>query len=80
MIYKTNMIIFPEGDEQEIGHSLHINEMVDLNGNPLSLPLSSAKIIAFRVHKINTRQTRNEEIREHHLELIPANELMGYMR
>ncbi|MBN1524965.1 MAG: hypothetical protein JW904_10800 [Spirochaetales bacterium] len=80
MIYKTNMIIYPEGDQQEIQHLLHIYEMVDVNGNPLSLPLSSGKIIAFRVYRINTRQTRNEEIREHHLEIIPVTELEGYVR
>jgi len=35
MFMKSNFIIYPEGDVQEIEHSLSINELVDLNGNPL---------------------------------------------
>jgi hypothetical protein len=80
MIEKLNIVVYPEGDTQEIDRTLHINEMVDVNGLPLSLPLPTNRMIAFRVHKINTRLTRNEEIREHYLEIIPANELREYVK
>jgi hypothetical protein len=80
MIDKVNAIVFPEGDTQEIDRPLQINELVDINGRPLELPLPTCKMIAFRVTKIATRQTRNEEIREHFLELIPADELREFAR
>lgn len=79
MIDRVNMIVFPEGDTQKIGHALHINEMVDLNGNPLPLPLPTNRMIAYRVRKISTQNTRNEEIRLFHLEIIPADELADFV-
>jgi hypothetical protein len=78
MIDKVNAVVFPEGDTQEIDGPLSINQMVDLNGRPLVPPLPTHRMIAFRVVKISTRQTRNEEIREHYLEIIPANELREF--
>jgi hypothetical protein len=80
MIEQLNTIVYPEGDSQEIDGPLRINEMVDLNGRPLVLPLTTSRLIAFRVVKIATRRTRNEEIREHFLELIPAHELDEFVR
>jgi hypothetical protein len=80
MIEKVNIIVYPEGDTQEIDRPLSINQVVDLNGRPLDLPLPTNRMIAFRVRKINTRMTRNEEIREHHLEIIPADELREFAR
>jgi hypothetical protein len=79
MIEKVNAIVFPEGDTQEIDGPLAINQMVDLNGRPLHPPLPTYRMIAFRVVKISTRQTRNEEIREHYVEIIPANELREFV-
>jgi hypothetical protein len=80
MIEKLNVVVYPEGDTQEIDAPLRINEVVDLNGRPLAMPLPTHRVIAFRVCKINTRQTRNEEIREHHLEIIPADELREFVQ
>ncbi len=80
MIEKLNTIVFPEGDSQEIDGPLRINEMVDVNGRPLPPALPTHKMIAFRVVKIATRQTRNEEIREHFLEIVPADELREFVR
>lgn len=80
MIYKLNVIVYPEGDTREIDHALHINEMVDLNGNPLPLPLPTARMIVYRVQKISTANTRNEEIRNYHLEQVRADELEEFVR
>ena len=76
MIYKSQAIVFPEGDSQEIQHKLKINDIVDLNGNPLNLPLPTFKMIAYRVYKISTRRTRNEEILEYHLDLLTRNDML----
>lgn len=68
-------IIFPEGDEQEIEHRLRINQIVDLNGFPMPLPIPSMKTLAYRVVKISTENTRNEIITNYHLEQLLGSEL-----
>jgi hypothetical protein len=78
MFMKSNYIIFPEGDVQEIEHSLTINQLVDLNGFPLPLPLPTVKMIVYRVYKINVKTPTGQEIREHFLELVNVNELTAY--
>jgi hypothetical protein len=72
---KSNFIIYPEGDVQEIDHSLSINQLVDLNGNPLRLPLATTRMIVYRVYKINVKTPTGQEIRQHYLELVNVNEL-----
>ncbi|MBN1409897.1 MAG: hypothetical protein JW969_03570 [Spirochaetales bacterium] len=66
----TNRIIYPEGDILEIEHKLRINQIVDLNGLPLGLPLPTSKMIAYRVSKIQTQSTRREEVTDYFLELL----------
>ena len=78
MKYAIRRIVFPDGDYQEISHSLRIRQLVDLNGYPLSVPLPSPKTIAYEVYKIQRKNTRNEEITEYHLELMSRNELEEY--
>jgi len=80
MFMKSNFIIYPEGDVQEIEHSLSINELVDLNGNPLQLPLPTTKMIVYRVYKINVKTPKGEEIRQHYIELVNAYELGQYVQ
>ena len=80
MFMKSYFIIYPEGDMQEIDHSLSINQLVDLNGNPLQLPLPTTKMIVYRVYKINVETPTGQEIRHHHLELVNVNELKQYVR
>ncbi len=72
---RTYTIEYPEGDAREIDHPLRVNQLVDLNGNPLPLPLASARIIAYRVWKISTEAGRNTEDVVHHLELVTRPEL-----
>jgi len=75
MIYSSQAIVFPEGESQEVQHKLRINDVVDLNGIPLRLPLATVRMIAYRVYKISTRRTRNEEILEYHLDLLTRNDM-----
>jgi hypothetical protein len=69
------MIAYPEGDEKEIEHELTVNQLVDLNGGPLRLPLPTSRMIVYRVWKVSTRQERNTEEITYHLELVTRPEL-----
>jgi|WetSurMetagenome_2_1015567.scaffolds.fasta_scaffold1865803_1 hypothetical protein len=73
------LIVFPEGETQEIEGSLPINALVDMNGRELELPLRSHRIIAYRVVKMRTSEERGETKRYFFLELVGADELMAYV-
>jgi len=75
MIFSSHYIVYPEGDTQEISHRLRINQITDINGVPLSLPLPTPKMIAYRVYKIQTQDLRGEERTYFFLELLRINEL-----
>ena len=71
----SRLIVYPEGDEQEIEHPLRINQLVDLNGFPLAVPLGSAMTIVFRVVKLTTEVRTGEDIVRYHLEQLWRDEL-----
>ena len=75
MTLYSRRLIYPEGEAQEIDHRLRINQLVDLNGNPLSLPLATDRMIVYRVFKISTNTPIGEEITNYHLELVRRDEL-----
>jgi hypothetical protein len=70
----TREIVFPEGDSQEIPHALQVNQLVDLNGYPLELPLARRQIV-YRVRKATTGSHRNGEVVSYYLELVGRPEL-----
>ncbi|MDR1894747.1 MAG: hypothetical protein LBQ61_08725 [Spirochaetales bacterium] len=70
MTLYSRRIIFPEGDEQEAPVPLAIGTVVDQNGHPLALPLSSPKILAYRVFRIRTREAIGEEVACYFLERL----------
>ena len=72
---RTITIVYPEGDSREIEHDLRVNQLVDLNGNPLPLPLPTARMIVYRVWKVSTQAERHEECIFYHLELVTRPEL-----
>ena len=73
MRYSVREIVYPEGDIQEIDWSLRFHQVVDVTGRPLSLPLSTVRMLAYRVCRVSTEENRNEEITRYHLEqLLPA--------
>lgn len=80
MTIRTNQVVYPDGDTQEIGWQLTINTVVDLNGNPLQLPLPTAKMIAYRVYRKSTREDRGEETTSYYLELLNRDSIMEYVR
>ncbi|MDR2759907.1 MAG: hypothetical protein LBB78_11070 [Spirochaetaceae bacterium] len=78
MFLNEYFIVFPEGDVQEIRGRLSLNEIVDINGNPLDLPLKTNRMIAFRVGRIKVNENRGGNETFHFLELLSAQELLVY--
>ncbi|MDR1788416.1 MAG: hypothetical protein LBR16_08230 [Treponema sp.] len=73
-------IIFPEGDTQEVPCRLPFNSLVGINGEPLSLPLPSSKVLAYRVAGIRVNERRGGNETYHLLEALSAEELIPYAR
>jgi hypothetical protein len=73
-------IVYPEGESQELDAPLRINQLVDLNGQPLPLSLPSPRIIAYRVVKVQHTEERGIHAVFHHVELVPSRELLSYCR
>ncbi|MCL2210365.1 MAG: hypothetical protein FWB95_00400 [Treponema sp.] len=72
-------IVFPEGDVQEIYKKLPFNTLVDMNGNVLSLPLPTNKMIVFKVVAIKTEEKTGVSETYHFLDLLSAEELEEYI-
>jgi hypothetical protein len=79
MFITDYFIVFPEGDTQEIRGRLAFNQLVDINGNPLSLPLPTNRMLAFRVAKISTNEYKGGKEIYHYLEQLSAQELLEYV-
>lgn len=76
MTIETKLIMYPEGDSREISRTLRINQVVDLNGTPLPLPLPTVKMIAYRVMKISTREERGERTVIYYLDLLRRQDML----
>ncbi len=79
MYIVESKIIYPEGDSQEIKHRLYINQLVDLNGYPLRLPLPTTRMIVYRVQKIKKDYYKGGETINYYLELVTRYELEEYV-
>ena len=79
MFVSEYFIVYPEGDTQEINGRLSLNQLVDLNGNPVQLPLPTNRMIVFRVEKIRTNDYKGGSETYHFLEQLSARELMEYV-
>jgi hypothetical protein len=79
MYISEYFIVFPEGDIQEIQGQLPFNSLVDINGNVLSLPLTTNKIIVFKVTGIKTNEKKEASKTYYFLKLLSAEELLEYM-
>ncbi|MDR1869859.1 MAG: hypothetical protein LBQ82_07730 [Treponema sp.] len=80
MYINEYFIVFPEGDVQEIKSRLPFNTLVDMNGNVLSLPLPTNKMIVFKVNGIKTDENKGGSETYHFLELLSAEELLEYTK
>ena len=79
MFITEYFVVYPEGDTQEIRGRLSLNQLVDLNGNSLDLPLPTSRMIVFRVAKIKTNEYKGGNVTYHYLEQVSAGELMEYV-
>jgi len=80
MKYNITEIVYPEGDRQEISHNLYVNQIVDVNGCPINLPVRTSKMIAYKVYRKSTQEARNEVITSFFLEQLTVFELEEMVR
>jgi len=59
---------------------LPFNAMVDMNGNVLSPPLPTNRMIVFRVARITAKENKGSCETYHYLELMGAEELLSYTK
>ena len=78
MYIEDFFIVFPEGDTQEISGRLRLNQIVDVNGASLPLPLATNRMIAFRVAKVSKKENKGSSETYHYLELLSARQLLEY--
>jgi hypothetical protein len=71
-------IVYPEGECQELEAPLRIDQLVDLNGRALPLPLPSPRIIAYRITKVRHTEERGVHAVFHYAELVSASDLISY--
>lgn len=78
MKYDTRILVYPEGDTQEIDWQLRFNQLVDVSGRPLATPLPTVRMLAYRVRGISSEETRNEYVTRYHLEQLFPEDLAEY--
>ncbi|MFP4114809.1 MAG: hypothetical protein ACOC0E_01630 [Spirochaetota bacterium] len=78
MKFETRILIYPEGDTQEIEWPLRFNQVVDVSGRPLSLPVPTIRMLAYRVRSISNDETRNEYVTKYYLEQLFPGDLSEY--
>jgi hypothetical protein len=71
-------IVYPEGECQELEAPLRIDQLVDLNGRALPLPLPSPRIIAYRITKVRHTEEKGVHAVFHYAELVSASDLISY--
>lgn len=75
MIDTTRYVVYPEGDRQGIDHALGISALVGLNGERVDSPAPNGRQILYRVGRITTASSRNEEATLYWLELLSRPEI-----
>ena len=75
----SRVLVYPDGDVQDAGPELRINQIVDLNGNPLNPPLPTVRMIVYRVYKITADEVRGEHTTRYHLALVRREEMLEYV-
>ena len=78
MKYDTRIVVYPEGDTQEIEWQLSFHQVVDVSGRPLRLPVASERMLAYRVCRISSEENRNEYVTRYFLEQLFPDDLAAY--
>ncbi|MCL2232423.1 MAG: hypothetical protein FWB99_05025 [Treponema sp.] len=79
MFMTDYFVVFPDGDSQEIRGRLSLNQMVDVNGNPVYPPFPTNRMVVYRVMKVKTNDYKGGSETFHYLEQLSARELMEYV-
>ena len=79
MFITEYFVVYPEGDTQEVPGRLGLNQLVDVNGKALNIPLRTNKMVVFQVLKITTDEYKGGKAVYHHLEQLSARELQEYV-
>ena len=72
-------LVFPEGETQEIEHQLSVNDIVDVNGCPLPLPLPTNRMLAYHVARKRTAEETGLVVTWYFLEQLSAADLLEYL-
>ena len=72
-------MVFPDGDMQEIFGSVAVGLLYDMNGNRLTPPLPTNKMIVYEVTGKRTREERGIVATYYTMEQLDAAELRGYI-
>lgn len=80
MFCTSRFLVYPDGETQEVDYPLQFNDLVDINGRSLRVPLPTHRMIAYRVTKIRKQENKGEDVYNYHLELVPADELRTMVR
>ena len=60
-------LVFPEGEIQEVPHPVRVSSFVDMNGNPVSLPLPTNRMIVYQVSRMKTVENEPGFVRTYYL-------------
>lgn len=72
-------MVFPDGDVQEIFGALTIGSLYDMNGNRLTPPLPTHKMIVYQVSGKRTHEERGIIATYYAMEQLDAAELCAYI-
>ncbi|PIE98571.1 MAG: hypothetical protein CR988_02565 [Treponema sp.] len=78
MTYYEYYLVFPNGEKQEIERPVQISSLLDMNGQPLSIPLPTNRMLAYQVGGKRTFEERGRVVVFYVLEQLSANELLDY--
>ena len=72
-------MVFPDGDMQEIAQPLSIGTLFDMNGNRLTPPLPTNRMIVYEVCGKRTREEKGITATYYTMEQLTADELLSYI-
>ncbi|HKL86019.1 MAG TPA: hypothetical protein VJ861_06780 [Treponemataceae bacterium] len=79
MILYEFHIVYPEGESREIKNCLNLSDILDINGNPLELPLPTNRMIAYQISKKRTIENKGIVTTVYYLEQLNSDELQSYL-
>lgn len=72
-------IVYPEGESREVKNGLNLSDILDINGNPLELPLPTNRMIAYQISKKRTIENKGIVTTVYYLEQLNSDELQSYL-